>query len=330
MDWELASEIDEIMALTAHRLDVRRIEEAFTKIDPVFLRTPQYSNESLNRILNTTLILKIETINPLRCFKGRGADFLVSQAPTNAPMICASAGNFGQAMAYACRKKNITLTVYASTNANPLKIERMKQLGAQVILYGADFDAAKLEAKRIASKSGTRFIEDSLDIETLEGAGTIGLELLEYPQKVDALLIALGNGAMINGIGRIVKERSPHTSIIAVQAAGAPAMTESWRKNTIVTNDSVNTIADGIAVRIPVPQALEDMKGVVDEAVLVHEDSILEAMRLLHLHAGIVTEPSGAVGIAALLENRNLGEGKTVATIICGGNVTEQQLQAWF
>jgi len=245
-------------------------------------------------------------------------------------MICASAGNFGQAMAYACRKRNITLTVYASTKANPLKIERMKQLGAHVILHGEDFDTAKLEAKRFASKSGTRFIEDSLDIETLEGAGTIGLELLEYPQKIDALFIALGNGAMINGIGRIVKEKSPHTSIIAVQAAGAPAMTESWRKNTIITNDRVNTIADGIAVRIPVPQALEDMKDLVDDAVLVREESILEAMHLLHLHAGIVTEPSGAVGVAALLENRTLGEGKTVATIICGGNVTEQQLQAWF
>jgi threonine dehydratase len=331
--WALVSVIDKLPGdgmETIHRLDIRRIEEAFTKIDPVFLRTPQYSNESLNQILNTTLILKVETLNPIRCFKGRGADFLVSEASASAPMICASAGNFGQAMAYACGKRKINLTVYASVNANPLKIERMKQLGAQVILYGEDFDAAKLEARRVSSELGVRFIEDSLDIETLEGAGTIGLELLKYPQKIDAMLIALGNGAMINGIARIVKDRSPRTSIVAVQAAGAPAMAESWRKNRIITTDQVTTIADGIAVRIPVPQALEDMKGLIDDAIVVRENSILEAMRLVHLHAGIVTEPSGAVGVAALLENKTFGEGKTIATIICGGNVTEQQLKTWF
>jgi len=313
-----------------HRLSVTRIEEAFRKIDPVFLRTPQYINESLSELFTTKLILKIETLNPIRSFKGRGADFLVSEAEANTPLICASAGNFGQAMAYACRKRKIKLTVYASTKANPLKIERMKYFGANVILQGDDFDAAKLEAKRVAKDSGARFIEDSLDIETLEGAGTIGLELLKFGQPIDALLIALGNGAMINGIGRIFKERSPKTKIIAVQAAGAPAMIESWRKKTMVTYEHTKTIADGIAVRIPVPEALEDMNGIVDDAILVDEDSILKAMKLLHLHAGIVTEPSGAVGIAALMENKRLYEGKTVATIVCGGNVTEQQLQTWF
>lgn len=313
-----------------HRLSTLRIEEAYGKIDPVFLRTPQYINESLSELFTTTLILKIETLNPIRSFKGRGADFLLSEAEESTPLICASAGNFGQAMAYACRKRKIKLTVYASTTANPLKIERMQSLGAHVILHGDDFDAAKLEAKRMAKNSGARFIEDSLDIETLEGAGTIGLELLEVTEPIDVLLIALGNGAMINGIGRIFKERSPRTKIIAVQAAGAPAMTESWRKKTVVIYDHINTIADGIAVRIPVPEALEDMKGIVDEALLVQEDSILKAMKLLHLHAGIVAEPSGAVGVAALLENKWDYKGKTIATIVCGGNVTEQQLDSWF
>lgn len=313
-----------------HRLAIDRIEDAVTKIDPVFLHTPQYSNESLNEVLHTSLILKIEILNPVRSFKGRGADLLVSQINTNAPLICASAGNFGQAMAYACRKRKINLTVYASTNANPLKIERMRKLGAHVVLHGEDFDAAKVEAKQVAASSGTRFVEDSLDIETLEGSGTIGLELLELPQKIDVLLVALGNGALINGIGKVFKERSPQTKIIAVQASGAPAMTESWKHHTIITADHVNTIADGIAVRIPVPQALEDMRGIVDDAFLVQEASILQAMKLLHLHTGMVTEPSGAVGIAAILEYRKFMEGKTIATIICGGNVTEQQLHAWF
>ena len=206
----------------------------------------------------------------------------------------------------------------------------MKAFGANVILKGNDFDSAKLEAKHAADGSGARFVEDSLDIETLEGAGTIGLELLEFPERIDVLLIALGNGAMINGIGKIFKERSPHTRIVAVQAAGAPAMIESWRTNTLVTHSTVNTIADGIAVRIPVPEALNDMQGVVDDAILVDENSIIEAMQLIHLHAGIVSEPSGAVGIAALIENKDQFRDMTVATIICGGNVTKQQLRDWF
>lgn len=314
----------------ADRVSTQRIDEAYRTIDPVFLQTPQYVNESLSEFFSNRLILKVETLNPIRSFKGRGADFLLSNADKHRPIICASAGNFGQAMAYSCHKRGVQLTVYASIHANPLKIDRMKAFGANVILKGNDFDSAKLEAKHAADGSGARFVEDSLDIETLEGAGTIGLELLEFPERIDVLLIALGNGAMINGIGKIFKVRSPHTRIVAVQAAGAPAMIESWRTNTLVTHSTVNTIADGIAVRIPVPEALNDMQGVVDGAILVDENSIIEAMQLIHLHAGIVSEPSGAVGIAALIENKDQFKGMTVATIICGGNVTKQQLRDWF
>jgi len=312
------------------RISTQRIDEAFRIIDPVFLRTPQYISDALCELFSNRLILKVETLNPIRSFKGRGADFLLSKADKQRPIICASAGNFGQAMAYSCHKRGVQLTVYASVHANPLKIDRMKAFGANVILKGNDFDSAKLEAKHAADGSGARFVEDSLDIETLEGAGTIGLELLEFPERIDVLLIALGNGAMINGIGKIFKERSPHSRIVAVQAAGAPAMIESWRTNTLVTHSTVNTIADGIAVRIPVPEALNDMQGVVDDAILVDENSIVEAMQLIHLHAGIVSEPSGAVGIAALIENKDQFKDMTVATIICGGNVTKQQLRNWF
>ena len=311
------------------RISTQRIDEALLIIDPVFCRTPQFVSDTLGSLFSNRVVLKVETLNPIRSFKGRGADYLLSNVDKNTSLICASAGNFGQAMAYSSRKKGVQLTVYASVNANPLKIDRMKAFGARVMLHGSDFDAAKLEAKNAAKVSGARFVEDSLDVETVEGAGTIGLELLEFAEHIDVLLIALGNGAMINGIGKIFKERSPHTKIVAVQAAGAPAMIESWRSNTLVKHDSVNTIADGIAVRIPVPEALNDMQGVVDDAILVSESSILKAMNLIHLHTGIVSEPSGAVGVAALIENRDQFERMTVATIICGGNVTQQQMKEW-
>lgn len=159
-----------------YRLSIERIDQAAKTIDPIFLNSPQFMCEPLNQELGRRLALKIETLNPIRSFKGRGADFLVSQIKNDDRLVCASAGNFGQAMAYACRKWGLNLTIYASTHANPFKVERMRALGANVILWGEDFDAAKHEAKRAALSQNDRFIEDSRDIETVEGAGTIGLE----------------------------------------------------------------------------------------------------------------------------------------------------------
>ena len=206
-----------------------------------------------------TLTLKVETQNPIRSFKGRGADWLMTQ--NKAPrIVCASAGNFGQAMVYAGRKQGVPVTVYASLTANPLKLTRMRAMGAEVILFGADFDAAKDEARRVAQASGSRFVEDSLDVETLVGAGTIATELAQLPYTLHALLVPLGNGALINGIGTALKALSPDTQLIAVQSEGAPAMIESWQQGRVVTHDRIDTIADGIGVRVPVPQALVDMR----------------------------------------------------------------------
>jgi len=317
------------MTEPSHRLSLERIEQAAQIIDPVFLHSPQFVCEPLSDQIGVRLALKIETLNPIRSFKGRGADLLVSRAQADLPLVCASAGNFGQAMAYACRKRGLRLSVFASTMANPLKIERMRGLGAHVVLHGADFDAAKLEARRVAREQGARFVEDSLDIETVEGAGTMGLEWLEFPEPLDTLLIPLGNGAMFNGIARVIKARRPEARVIAVQAAGAPAMIESWRAGRVIAHDQIQTIADGIGVRVPVPQALDDMRGLIDDALLVREDTILAGMRLLHRHAGVVAEPSGAVGVAALLEQPDRFRGQLVGTIVCGGNLTAQQMREW-
>jgi threonine dehydratase len=317
------------MTNSTYRVSLDRIELAAQTIDPIFLHSPQFVCEPLSDALAVRVALKVETVNPIRSFKGRGADWLVSQAGQHDRLMCASAGNFGQAMAYACRKRGIPLTIYASVHANPLKVDRMRRLGANVVLSGADFDEAKQEARRVAEQQGARFVEDSLDIETVEGAGTMGLEWLAFPEPLDALLLALGNGAMFNGVARVIKSARPHTRMIAVQAAGAPAMIESWRAGRIISHAHINTIADGIGVRVPVPQALADMHGLVDDALLVGEDSIMQAMRLLHEHAGLVVEPSGAVGIAALLEYPDMFRDQRVGTIVCGGNLTVEQMRAW-
>ncbi len=302
------------------------IEAATGRIDPVFLHSPQYECEPLSDLLATRVILKVETVNPIRSFKGRGADLLVQQA--NKPLLCASAGNFGQAMAYATRKYKVPLTVVASVNANAFKVDRMKALGAEVILQGEDFDAAKVFARQLAAERQLRFVEDSFDVETAIGAGTIGLELLDYPEPLDALLVPVGNGALINGIGCVYKEKSPVTKIIGVQAAGAPAMVESWKTKKHIVHESISTIADGIGVRIPVKEALDDLEGVMDETLLVSEESLLESMKMLYRIAGLVSEPSGAAGIAALLEHGPFKSMK-VGVILCGSNLTQEQLNTW-
>ncbi len=313
----------------SHRLQLAHIEQAMQIIDPVFRHTPQYRTESLEPILGCRLLVKIETLNPIRSFKGRGASYLVAQMPAQTTLVCASAGNFGQAMAMACRARGLRLIVYASVNANPLKVERMRALGADVRLQGEDFDAAKAAAKQFTVETGLRMVEDSLEPATGEGAGTIGIELLRRQEPIDALLVALGNGALLTGIGRWVKTHAPQTTVIGVAAQGAPAMVDSWRAGRIIEHAQINTIADGIGVRIPIPEAVADMSGTVDDALLVSDESILAAMKLLHQHLGLVVEPSGAVGVAALLEQPGRFKDCLVATVICGGNLTPEQMRAW-
>lgn len=312
-----------------HRLQLSNIERAMGLIDPVFLNTPQYRAESLEPILGCRLVVKVETVNPIRSFKGRGASYFVSQVPDGTALVCASAGNFGQAMAYACRARGLPLVVYASVNASPLKVERMRALGAEVRLHGEDFDSAKLEAKRSAAGSGLRMVEDSLEAATAEGAGTMGLELLRWGEEFDAVLVPLGNGAMLTGVGSWVKAHSPRTRVVGAAARGAPAMCESWRTGRVVEYAGIDTIADGIGVRLPIPEVVRDMQAVVDDVLLVGDASMLRAMRLLHEHLGLVVEPSGAAGVAALLEYRERFAGRLVAAIVCGGNLTPEQMKRW-
>ena len=311
------------------RITLPRIEAAAASIDPVFRNTPQWVCEPLADELGVRVVLKAEVLNPIRSFKGRGADWLVQNLPAGAAIMCASAGNFGQAMAYAGRAHRVPVTVYAAETANPLKIERMRALGATVVLAGDDFDATKAIGRAEAARRGVRFIEDSRDPEPTEGAGTMALELATFPERLDALFVPLGNGALLAGLATVARALMPQTRVVAVAASGAPAMVESLQSGTLVTHERIDTIADGIGVRIPVPEALQNLAGLVDECVLVPDHSILTSTKLLHQHAGLVAEPSGAVGLAGIMQEAPAMQGQTVATIVCGGNLTLAQMREW-
>lgn len=180
------------------RLDTARIRAAREVIDPVFLDTPLYRCEALEPVLGCTVSIKLETANPIRSFKARGTELVASQlaAKGEKAVVCASAGNLGQALAWSGRERVLDVTVVASRHATATKLDRIRALGARLELVDGDHELARERAAAIAEHEGIRLVEDSLDVETCEGAATIGLELVETLPSFDAVLIALGGGAL--------------------------------------------------------------------------------------------------------------------------------------
>ncbi|MGW3305594.1 threonine ammonia-lyase [Streptomyces sp. NPDC001073] len=347
--------------MTKTRLDIARIRAARRVIDPVFLGTPLYRCEALEPGLGCAVSIKLETANPVRSFKGRGTEVVASLLAERGPraVVCASAGNLGQALAWSGRGRGLEVTVVASRFATVAKLDRIRALGARLELVDGDHELARERAAAIARYEGIRLVEDSLDLETCEGAATIGLELVEAlgraelteptelteateltepteptelagtARPFDTVLIALGGGALATGVGHVLKALAPGVEVICVQPLGAPAMTRSWHARRVVTTDSTDTIADGVAGRHPIPAVLDDLLLVADDAVLVREASIVAGMRMLHDHAGLVVEPSAALGIAAILENRDRFAGRHVVTVVCGSNVDADAYRRW-
>src|SRR5579863_88641 len=188
------------------RLDLSRIRAAAPLIAPVFRNTPQYECSPLGEALDCELIVKLETANPVRCFKGRGTETVMARLAGAAGFkraVCASAGNLGLALAYSGRQRRIPVTVAAGANANRYKLERIRALGASVRIADGDFDDARHLARQIADAEGAFLVEDSDNLDTCEGAGTIGLELIEDGRPLDTVIVALGGGAMATGIGHV-------------------------------------------------------------------------------------------------------------------------------
>jgi threonine dehydratase len=213
--------------------------------------------------------------------------------------------------------------------ANPLKVARMRAFGATVRQVGRDFDAAKAAAKEWAAAQGAFFVEDGREVAISEGAGSIAVELAAWPDPFDAVVVPLGNGALLCGVATWLKAHAPATRIIGVCAEAAPSMERSWRARQPLETARADTIADGIAVRVPIPEAVGDLQEIVDDMVLVPDAVTLEAMRLLFAHLGLVVEPAGAVGVAALLADAPRFRGMRVATILCGSNLTPEQVAAY-
>ena len=310
--------------------DPARIAAAARTIDPIFLASPLHHSDVLDKQLGCTLLAKVETLNPIRSFKGRGADLAMAALPSGVSrVVSASAGNFGQGIAYAGARRGIQTVIFAAVTANALKVEAMRRCGARVVLQGRDFDEAKLAGRSFAEASGSLFLEDGAVPEIAEGAGTIAYEMTGCGAAFETVLVPLGNGALVTGMGAWFKAERPRCRVVGVVATGAPAMKLSWQSGVVVQTPAANTIADGIAVRVPLTYALAGMRGTVDEVLSVSETSILAAMRLVHEVLGLVVEPAGVVGIAALIEHADRFRGAHAATVLCGSNMTPEQIGRW-
>jgi threonine dehydratase len=306
------------------------IRAAVGRVPAAFRAMPQFVAEPLRAAVGRPVVVKAESANPIGCFKGRGTwlavDALLAAGAVGerSGLVAASAGNFGQGVAYAARAQGVPFVVFAATTANPAKVAAMRRLGADVRQAGEDFDAARQAAAEHAADSGWRLIVDGEDPWIAIGAGTLAVELTDAIAggdlpALDAFYVPVGNGALIAGVGTWLKAAAPRTRVVGVQAAGAPAMTLSWRERRPIETATVNTVADGIAARVPVPEALEIMLRSVDDMVLVDDAAILDAQRELAAALPFTVEPSAAAAWAAM-QNAPAGAG-AIGFILTGGNV---------
>jgi threonine dehydratase len=294
-------------------LDLDRIARAATEIDPLFRNTPQYVDDQLSTRLGKRVLTKVETLNPLRSFKGRGADFAIAALPAGTTVVCSSTGgNFGQAIGYVARRRGLRAEVFVPSGIAAVKLERMTATGA--VLHEVDGDAKAAAVEYAAAAPDRVYLSDGHDAAIAEGAGTVGVELTAEP--FDTIVVPVGDGALISGVACWLKEHRPEVRVVGVTATAAPALVESWRRGEVVTVPQADTFAAGITISRPEPVAVTRLRALVDDMVLVTADEMSAAMCLAAQTLGLLLEPAGAAGLAALPQV----PGDVVATVLTGAN----------
>jgi threonine dehydratase len=300
---------------------VEEIEHAAATLDPVFAHSPLLRDTVLDDESGAQLVMKVETLNPIRSFKGRGATTWLREAGGGvAGVVCASAGNFGQGLAYAARAAGIPCHVFVGAAANPGKVAAMRRFGARVEVGGDDYDAAIASARAFADENGLRLVQDGLEPWIAAGAGTMAVELTGAGVRPDVALVPVGNSALILGIAVWLRRHAPGVRVVGVCAEGAPAPALSWRERRVV-RAPVATVADGIGVGEPFPESVDGMLEFVDDMTIVSETALRAASRRLAETTGLLVEAAGAAGVAALLADRDAYRGALVVTPLCGSNL---------
>lgn len=301
--------------------------EAHTRLKGVVFNTPLQRNDRLSKEYDADIYLKREDLQRVRSYKLRGAYNRISLLSDNEKkkgVVCASAGNHAQGVAWSCKKLNVHGTIYMPRSTPKQKIERVQTLGRDLItmeLIGDTFDESNEAARTYAEKEEKAFVHPFDDINVMAGQGTVALEVFEkIKDPIDIFVIPIGGGGLVSGTHAAVQARGAQTQIIGAEPAGAASMEAALKAGHVVTLDTIDTFVDGAAVKTVGTNTFEAVKDALDSTVPVDEGRICEEMITLYQTDGIITEPAGALSVAALDSIRNQIRGKTVVCIVSGGN----------
>jgi threonine dehydratase len=303
------------------------IREAQHLLQHYFPPTPLIRASSLSGP-NADVYLKMETALPTGSFKPRGALYALIknlQRGKIDEVAASSTGNHGAATAFAARTLGVPATIFLPDPPNPVKRKKIEDLGARVSCHGSnDLAAASQKATEYASRPGVYLLSDATAPELPAGPATIGVEILEACPDLSAVFVPMGDTALIRGVGAAVKQLSPQTKVIGVQADRAPSYILSWRAGRPISTDTCDTIADGLATRFPDAGNVADIRTVVDDVVLVTEEQMIDAIRHLYKKENVLAEPAGAATTAAYLANPISGR---VALLVSGSNIADDVRQ---
>jgi len=306
------------------------IREAQRFLAKYFAPTRLISAPFLSQRTGKNVYLKLETELPTGSFKVRGAYYALAQRMKRegvTEVVASSTGNHGAAVAHAAKAFGIAARIFLPSNCNPVKRGRVVALGAAIVESGgSDLASAFQLAAEYAKQPGVFFLNDATDADLPAGPATIGCEILEQLPKVTAILVPMGDTALIRGIAAAAKQIARHVKIIGVQAERAPAYYLSWKAGKAVGTETCDTIADGLATRTPEEANVRDVGSLVDDVVLVSEQEMLGAIETLLVEEHVVAEPAGAASTAALLKS-NGGCGDCPVLIVSGANISREMLK---
>jgi len=307
--------------------ELSAIREAQQLLSKHFPPTPLVKAPSLSGA-SSEVYLKIETVLPTGSFKPRGAMYALTknlQRRQIDEVIASSTGNHGAATAFAARTLGVSATIFLPEQANPVKRKKIEDLGARIVCHGSiDLAGAYQMASDYSRRPGVYFLNDATDLDLPAGPATIGLEIMEQRADLSAVFVPMGDTALIRGVGAAIKQLSPQTKVIGVQAEQAPSYVLSWRAGKPLPTDTCNTCADGLATRIPEAANVAAIREVVDEVALVSEAQMIDAIRHLYVRENVLAEPAGAAATAAYLAVPVSGR---VALLVTGANIADEVRQ---
>lgn len=303
---------------------IQAIQAAASRIRSSILISPFERSEAFSQLTGNSVYLKLENHQMTGAFKERGAlnkILLLTDEERRRGVITASAGNHAQAVAYHAAKRGIQAQICMPLTTPLVKVSATRGYGAEVILWGANYDEACQEALRRCQEQGLTFIHPFDDPAVIAGQGTLGIEMMEQAHDLDAVVIPVGGGGLIAGVACAVKETNRKIRVIGVQTSKLPSMKVAVEKKKPVTLPADKTIADGIAVRSAGTQTLPLVRKYVDEIVTVDDEEIANAILLLLEKEKTLSEGAGAVATAAVLNRKVALRGKKLGVLVSGGNI---------